>query len=71
MYIFPLQTPLQTPIQTPLPGTTDNSMYQNIATPSEYTNVHDTGGATTELKPGRPSPYMVSPDTAFPFLDSG
>ncbi|OVA17804.1 Transcription factor IIA [Macleaya cordata] len=56
--LFP-PTPLQTPIQTPLPGTAEHSMY-NLPTPSEYP-VHDTGGATTELKPGRPSPYMQPP----------
>lgn len=67
----PLQTPIQTPLpgaQTPLPGTTpiqtpgtvDSSLYNIPTGSSDYTSVHDTGGAT-ELKPGRPSPYMQPP----------
>lgn len=60
-----VQTPLPGTAQTPLPGTADSSMY-NIPTggtpftPSDYSPLNDTGGAT-ELKagPGRPSPFMV------------
>ncbi|RZC78926.1 hypothetical protein C5167_003155 [Papaver somniferum] len=62
----PLQTPLpQTPLpqtpfpQTPLAGPVDNSMYQNVATPSELSG--PASGAATDLKPGRPSPYMQPP----------
>ncbi|KAA8549313.1 hypothetical protein F0562_000997 [Nyssa sinensis] len=73
----PLQTPIQTPlpgtaqtplpgtVQTPLPGTADSSLY-NIPTggtpitPNDYPAVNDTGGVT-EMKAGRPSPYMQPP----------
>ncbi|KAH0660823.1 hypothetical protein KY285_028375 [Solanum tuberosum] len=62
-----VQTPLPGTAQTPLPGTADSSMY-NIPTggtpftPSDYSPLNDTGGAT-ELKagPGRPSPFMHPP----------
>ncbi|KAL6967586.1 hypothetical protein U1Q18_033394 [Sarracenia purpurea var. burkii] len=59
------QTPLPGTSQTPLPGTGDNSLY-NIptggtpVTPSDYPSVNDYGGAT-EMKTGRPSPYMQPP----------
>ncbi|XP_042482627.1 transcription initiation factor IIA large subunit-like [Macadamia integrifolia] len=57
----PLQapTPLATPIQTPLPGTVDSSMYQLHSGPNDFPAVHDAGGGT-EVKAGRPSPYMQS-----------
>lgn len=57
------QTPLPGTVQTPLPGTADSSMY-NIPTggtpitPNDYPAVNDQGGVT-EMKPGRPNPYMV------------
>ncbi|KAL3367279.1 hypothetical protein AABB24_011814 [Solanum stoloniferum] len=62
-----VQTPLPGTAQTPLPGTADSSMY-NIPTggtpftPSDYSPLNDSGGAT-ELKagPGRPSPFMHPP----------
>lgn len=62
-----VQTPLPGTAQTPLPGTADSSMY-NIPTggtpftPSDYSPLNDTGGAT-EMKagPGRPSPFMQPP----------
>ncbi|KAL3336123.1 hypothetical protein AABB24_032051 [Solanum stoloniferum] len=62
-----VQTPLPGTAQTPLPGTADSSMY-NIPTggtpftPSDYSPLNDTGGAT-EMKagPGRPSPFMHPP----------
>ncbi|KAK9279634.1 hypothetical protein L1049_013313 [Liquidambar formosana] len=57
--LFP-PTPLQTPIQTPLPGTVDNSLYNIPTGPNDYPAVHDSGG-TTEMKAGRPSPYMQPP----------
>lgn len=70
----PLETPMRTPLpgtaqtplpgtaQTPLPGTADSSMY-NIPTggtpisPGDYPSLIDSG--VPEVKPGRPSPYMV------------
>ncbi|CAK9142167.1 unnamed protein product [Ilex paraguariensis] len=73
----PLQTPMQTPLpgtaqtplpgttQTPLPGTADSSLY-NIPTggtpitPNDYPALNDAGGVT-EMKAGRPSPYMQPP----------
>ncbi|KAK6788163.1 hypothetical protein RDI58_016688 [Solanum bulbocastanum] len=62
-----VQTPLPGTAQTPLPGTADSSMY-NIPTggtpfsPSDYSPLNDTGGAT-EMKagPGRPSQFMHPP----------
>lgn len=54
-----MQTPLQTPIQTPLPGSVDNSLYNIPTGPSDYPSVHDSGNVT-EMKAGRPSPYMVN-----------
>lgn len=62
-----VQTPLPGTAQTPLPGTADSSMY-NIPTggtpftPSDYSPLNDTAGAT-EMKagPGRPSPFMQPP----------
>ncbi|XP_010256835.1 PREDICTED: transcription initiation factor IIA subunit 1-like [Nelumbo nucifera] len=56
--LFP-PTPLQTPIQTPLPGTVDNTVY-NLPGPNDYPTPHDTGSAT-DVKVGRPSPYMQPP----------
>ncbi|XP_052185486.1 transcription initiation factor IIA large subunit-like [Diospyros lotus] len=56
------QTPLPGTVQTPPPGTADSSMY-NIPTggtpitPNDYPAVNDQGGVT-EMKPGRPNPYM-------------
>lgn len=70
----PLETPMRTPLpgtaqtplpgtaQTPLSGTADSSMY-NIPTggtpisPGDYPSLIDSG--VPEMKPGRPSPYMV------------
>lgn len=57
--LFP-PTPLQTPIQTPLPGSVDNSLYNIPTGPSDYPSVHDSGNVT-EMKAGRPSPYMQAP----------
>ncbi|XVE79537.1 hypothetical protein DITRI_Ditri14bG0066500 [Diplodiscus trichospermus] len=58
--LFP-PTPLQTPVPTPLPGSADGSTY-NIPTGSSDcpTPVNDSGG-NTDVKGGRPSPYMQSP----------
>ncbi|XP_022755811.1 transcription initiation factor IIA large subunit-like isoform X1 [Durio zibethinus] len=58
--LFP-PTPLQTPVPTPLPGSTDGSMYNIPTGSSDYpTPVNDNGG-NTDVKGGRPSPYMQSP----------
>lgn len=55
----PMQTPIpQTPIQTPLPGTGDN-LYNIPTGPSEDSGGGNSGG-NTDMKPGRPSPYMVN-----------
>lgn len=67
-----MQTPLQTPIQTPLPGTAD--IYNIPTGPTDYpTSGSETpsggsgaggggggGGGNTDMKGGRPSPYMVN-----------
>lgn len=56
----PMQTPIpQTPIQTPLPGTGDN-LYNIPTGPSEDSGGGNSGG-NTDMKPGRPSPYMQPP----------
>ncbi|CAM8970380.1 unnamed protein product [Rhodiola kirilowii] len=59
----PLQTPMQTPlpgmVQTPVPGTADSSMYNIPTGSSDYPTPQDAGGST-ELRGGRPSPYMQS-----------
>ncbi|XP_054814104.1 transcription initiation factor IIA large subunit-like [Prosopis cineraria] len=55
--LFP-PTPLQTPIQTPLPGTVDSSMYNIPTGPSDYSTPGNDSGGTTEVKGGRPGPYM-------------
>ncbi|XP_057953111.1 transcription initiation factor IIA large subunit-like [Malania oleifera] len=57
--LFP-PTPLQTPIQTPLPGAGDNSTYNIPTGPSDYSPANDSSSAT-EMKAGRPSPYMQPP----------
>lgn len=69
----PLQTPLpgiaQTPLpgiaQTPLPGTADNSVFSipgggTPISPGDYHSVNENGGVS-EMKPGRPSPFMQPP----------
>ncbi|XP_072975361.1 transcription initiation factor IIA large subunit-like [Typha angustifolia] len=58
--LFP-PTPLQTPIQTPLPGI-DQGMYNIPTGPSDYapSPLNDLR-TNTDLKGGRPSPYMQSP----------
>ncbi|KAE9585990.1 hypothetical protein Lal_00010302 [Lupinus albus] len=58
--LFP-PTPLQTPIQTPLPGTGDNSMYNIPTGPSDYSSSGNGTGGNTDLKGGRPGPYMQPP----------
>ncbi|OIW08645.1 hypothetical protein TanjilG_03321 [Lupinus angustifolius] len=58
--LFP-PTPAQTPIQTPLPGTVHNSMYNIPTGPSDYTSSGNGSGGNTEMKGGRPSPYMQPP----------
>ncbi|GMH12254.1 hypothetical protein Nepgr_014095 [Nepenthes gracilis] len=58
--LFP-PTPLQTPIQTPLPGTADSSMYNIPTGPTEYPAAAADGVGATEVKVGRPSPYMQLP----------
>ncbi|XP_028775693.1 transcription initiation factor IIA large subunit [Neltuma alba] len=55
--LFP-PTPLQTPIQTPLPGTADNSMYNIPTGPSDYSTPGNDSSGNTEVKGGRPGPYM-------------
>ncbi|KAK7272051.1 hypothetical protein RJT34_28419 [Clitoria ternatea] len=56
--LFP-PTPLQTPIQTPLPGTGDA---YNIPTgPSDYPSSGNDTGGNTDVKGGRPSPFMPPP----------
>ena len=51
---------MQTPVPTPLPGSADGSMYNIPTGSSDYpTPVSDSGG-NTDVKGGRPSPYMVS-----------
>ncbi|ONI00146.1 hypothetical protein PRUPE_6G070500 [Prunus persica] len=62
--LFP-PTPLQTPIQTPLPGTGDN-LYNIPTGGSDFSasaneSGSSNGGSNTELKAGRPSPYMQPP----------
>ncbi|XP_022729600.1 transcription initiation factor IIA large subunit-like [Durio zibethinus] len=58
--LFP-PTPLQTPVPTPLAGAADGSMYNIPTGSSDYpTPVNDSGG-NTDVKGGRPSPYMQSP----------
>uniref|UniRef100_A0A5B7A580 Transcription initiation factor IIA large subunit n=1 Tax=Davidia involucrata TaxID=16924 RepID=A0A5B7A580_DAVIN len=60
----PLQTPIQTPlpgtVQTPLPGTVQTPLPGTPITPNDYHAVNGTGGVT-EMKAGRPSPYMQPP----------
>ncbi|XP_024028085.1 transcription initiation factor IIA large subunit [Morus notabilis] len=66
--LFP-PTPLQTPIQTPLPGTAD--IYNIPTGPTDYpASGNETpsgggggggGGGNTDMKGGRPSPYMQPP----------
>ncbi|OIV99402.1 hypothetical protein TanjilG_17212 [Lupinus angustifolius] len=58
--LFP-PTPVQTPMQTPLPGTADNSIYNIPTGPSDYTSSGNGPGGNTEMKGGRPSPYMQPP----------
>lgn len=54
---LPGSTPL--PVSTPLPGSADGSMYNIPTGSSDYsTPVSDSGG-NTDVKGGRPSPYMV------------
>ncbi|XP_061368467.1 transcription initiation factor IIA large subunit-like [Gastrolobium bilobum] len=55
--LFP-PTPAQTPIQTPLPGTVDSSMYNIPTGPSDYPSSGNDSGGNTEIKGGRPGPYM-------------
>ncbi|XAR58956.1 hypothetical protein NMG60_11014550 [Bertholletia excelsa] len=58
------QTPLPGTAQTPGPGTADSSLY-NISTggtpipPNDYPALND--GGASELRSGRPSPYMQPP----------
>lgn len=67
----PMQTPMQTPLpgsgQTPLPGTVQTpgtAELYNIPTggtpftPGEYPS--ESGGGVSEIKPGRPSQFMVT-----------
>lgn len=58
----PMQTPLQTPlpgmVQTPIPGSADASMYNIPTGGTDYSTPQEVGGST-ELKGGRPSPYLV------------
>ncbi|KAE8711441.1 serine/arginine repetitive matrix protein 1-like isoform X1 [Hibiscus syriacus] len=57
--LFP-PTPLQTPVPTPLLGSADGSMYNIPTGSSDYpTPVNDCGN--TDVKGGRPNPYMQSP----------
>ncbi|KAE8733025.1 hypothetical protein F3Y22_tig00001644pilonHSYRG00359 [Hibiscus syriacus] len=57
--LFP-PTPLQTPVPTPLPGSADGSMYNIPTGSSDYpTPVNDS--SDTDVKGGRPNPYMQSP----------
>ncbi|KAE9620475.1 putative transcription factor IIA, alpha/beta subunit, transcription factor IIA, helical [Lupinus albus] len=58
--LFP-PTPVQTPMQTPLPGTVDNSIYNIPTGPTDYTSPGNGPGGNTEMKGGRPSPYMQPP----------
>ncbi|XP_030524486.1 transcription initiation factor IIA large subunit-like [Rhodamnia argentea] len=62
--LFP-PTPLQTPIPTPLPGTVDSSMYNIPTGSSDYPTPSNDGvgnsGGNTDIKAGRPSPYMRPP----------
>ncbi|XP_061337944.1 transcription initiation factor IIA large subunit-like [Gastrolobium bilobum] len=58
--LFP-PTPLQTPIQTPLPGTGDSSTYNIPTGPSDYTSPGNDPGGNSDLKGGRPGPYMQPP----------
>lgn len=54
--LFP-PTPLMTPVPTPLPGTAETHQSYNIPTPSDFVPIND----ATDVKSGRPSPYMQPP----------
>ncbi|XWS28795.1 hypothetical protein CRYUN_Cryun25bG0101800 [Craigia yunnanensis] len=58
--LFP-PTPLQTPVPTPLPGSADGSMYNIPTGSSDYPTPVNDNGSNTDVKGGRPSPYMQSP----------
>ncbi|GMI97129.1 hypothetical protein like AT1G07470 [Hibiscus trionum] len=60
--LFP-PTPLQTPIPTPLPGSADGSMYNIPTGNSDYPTPVNDSTNNSDLKGGRPSPYMQSPSS--------